>query len=136
MRIYLSMPMLGYSGETSQSQTLGHTLKAEGHEVFDPYSVDISTWEASQVVANDLAELQKCDLMIADLTRPSLGGGTFGEIYAAHRLGIPILLIAPTQSYGPWMQHHVTVWIDSLHYNPQRVLNVLQGMQLAKVCPS
>jgi hypothetical protein len=65
---------------------------------------EVSRLSSDQLVALDLRHVRKSTHLVCDLTRPSLGGGSFGEIYEARRNHIPVFLICPDVAYGPWMR--------------------------------
>ena len=57
----------------------------------------------------DLAKLRKSDVVICDMSRPSLG--TAAELGIAHELRIPIVGICPENKRGdlhPWWKHFAT----------------------------
>ena len=107
-RVYLSMAMIGHEEQMDRSKILKGLLRDAGFDVFDPYEVDITGWEDGQIVANDLYEVLRSDVLVADLTRPSYGGGTFGELYCAATKKIPSLVIIPDERCGPWLRTFTT----------------------------
>lgn len=102
--IYLAQALLGYENYSLIHSLLKKTLREQGHIVYDPLEFEVNFTDYPSIVKMDLKYVRKSDLVIADLTYPSLGGGTFGEIYYAAYNQIPVYLIQPPENYGPWMQ--------------------------------
>jgi nucleoside 2-deoxyribosyltransferase len=111
-RIYLSMAMIGHREQMSQSLELKTYLRNAGYEVLDPYEFETTGKSPSEVVMMDLEHVLSSKLVIADLTRPSYGGGTFGEVYAAFLNGIPVITIMDESIFGYWIDSATTVRID------------------------
>ena len=135
-RVYLSMAMIGHEEQMDRSKIFKDLLRDAGFDVFDPYEVDIIGWEDGQIVANDLYEVLRSDVLVADLTRPSYGGGTFGELYCAATKKIPSLVIIPDERCGPWLRTFTTTQATLLfsvhtiwcycHFSINRVFCILQ----------
>lgn len=116
-KIYLSQPMQSYAQQTSWATTLKSMLEAAGFEILDPYIIDVETLTPLQIVEMDLINVRSCDLLVANLLVPSYGGGTFGEIFEAKRCRIPVIVVCPETSFGPWLQWAATQWVNSKNNN-------------------
>jgi nucleoside 2-deoxyribosyltransferase len=110
MRVYLSQPFAGYEDLASPTRLLSRLkifLSSVGEFYEDPLDFEISGLADSEVVALDYQKVSECDVVVCDLTQPNLGGGVWGEIYYAYRLGIPIIVICPDAAWSsPWIRHH------------------------------
>lgn len=114
MRFYLAQSMMGYSGQSEFTSQLKTTLRSGGHIVDDPYEFEFQKgWTDAFLVEHDLNLVDKCDILIAYLQRPSNGGGTYGEFYRAAWSGKPIIFVAPTEMHGPWMRYHISAHVDT-----------------------
>ena len=62
--------------------------------------------KSAEIVEPDLAEIQTCDLVLADCSQK--GWGTAMEIaYAAAVFGLPVVAYVPFgQSVSPWIDYH------------------------------
>lgn len=117
-RVYLAQSLCGYDDYSHIHQTLKQLLRDSGFEAYDPLEFEVDHNDPHHLVRTDLNFLDQASVVVADLTFPSLGGGTFGEIYHAHRTNKPILLIQPPKNYGPWMKVHTTrhYWDEALSH--------------------
>jgi nucleoside 2-deoxyribosyltransferase len=115
-KVYLAQSLCGYDDHSHIHESLKRLLRESSFEVYDPLEFEVNIDDPHHLVKTDLSFVDQANLIVADLTFPSLGGGTFGEIYHAHRAGKPIFLIQPPANYGPWMRVHTTrhYWDDGL----------------------
>lgn len=113
MKVYLAQSMHGYDKQSYFVSKLKSLLLAAGHTVYDPYDFEVAEYTDADLVALDLGLLDKSDIMVAYLQRPSNGGGTYGELYHAAFSGKPVIFVAPTRMYGPWMRHFTTAYVDT-----------------------
>jgi hypothetical protein len=105
LKVYLGQSLMGYDQSTSPVLlALKKILLQVKQTVYDPLDFEVSKLSSDQLVALDLRYVRKSTHLVCDLTRPSLGGGSFGEIYEARRHHIPVFLICPDVAYGPWMR--------------------------------
>jgi nucleoside 2-deoxyribosyltransferase len=67
----------------------------------------------AEIVANDTADIQCSDALLVYFDKPSVG--TAMEIYMAHTLGRPVVVVdASGQPLSPWLVHHATIVVKSL----------------------
>ena len=84
---------------------------------YDPMRRDYRDNYASRVneiVLLDKRDIKNSDVMVVGYTRPS--SGTAMEIYYAHTLGLPIVVINDEGlPLSPWILYHATTVTDSLN---------------------
>jgi hypothetical protein len=110
MRIYLSQPFAGYTNFSGLLSQFKRFIENQGGwETSDPLDFDITGLTDGQVVQLDVDHVSNCDLILVDLSTPNLGGGVWGELYHAYKLGIPIVVICPDNAWdSPWIRFHST----------------------------
>jgi hypothetical protein len=114
MKIYLAQSMLGYGGSQSDFVAkLRSALTSEGHTIYDPYEFETDGLTDAELVALDFSYVDKADLLIAYLQRPSNGGGTYAELFRAAFGGKAVIFVAPQKMYGPWMRHFTVAHVDT-----------------------
>ena len=81
MRIYLACTVRGSRGGLAAARVIASRLQALGHEILTTHLLadDVDTREASlderQVFARDLAWLDECDALVAEVSGSSYGVG-------------------------------------------------------------
>jgi nucleoside 2-deoxyribosyltransferase len=87
-------------------------LRAAGHEPVDPMRRDFrggTEGHEAEIVAGDLADIDACDTVLADFTRPD--EGTAMEAWYAHGAGKRVIAYTGGQWAHPW-----TVYVtESVH---------------------
>lgn len=96
MKVYFACSIRG-GGDTSNYLTILSILKACGTEVLseifvhDAIQLGGSPLPSKQIYQRDIAMLHKSDIVIAEVTNPSLGVGY--ELAYAEKLGKPVLCL-------------------------------------------
>jgi nucleoside 2-deoxyribosyltransferase len=78
-------------------------LHAAGHEPVDPMRRDFrgrTEGLEAEIVTGDLADIDSCDVVLADFTRPD--EGTAMETWYAHSRGIPVVAYTGGSTAHPW----------------------------------
>jgi nucleoside 2-deoxyribosyltransferase len=99
MRVYLAGPPFA----EEYRRRANALLATAGLEPVDPMRRDFrgrtEGFEA-EIVEGDLAEIESCDAVLADFTRPD--EGTAMEAWHAHTLGRPVVAYTGGQPAHPW----------------------------------
>ena len=79
------------------------SAQAAGHEPVDPMRRDFrgrTEGHEAEIVEGDLAEINSCDVVLADFTRPD--EGTAMEAWYAHSRGVPVVAYTGGTPAHPW----------------------------------
>jgi nucleoside 2-deoxyribosyltransferase len=98
-RVYLAGPPFAEEYRRRASALLG----AAGCEPVDPMRRDFrgaTEGRERELVEGDLADIDSCDAVLADFTRPD--EGTAMEAWYAHGRGIPVVAYTGGQWAHPW----------------------------------
>lgn len=99
LRVYLAGPP--YAEE--YRRRAGGLLREAGCEPVDPMRRDFrgrTEGHERELVEGDLADIDSCDAVLADFTRPD--EGTAMEAWYAHGRGIPVVAYTGGQPPHPW----------------------------------
>lgn len=106
MRVYLAGPIFGCTDAEANDWREEAKRLLVGHECVNPMTRDYRGKEAEHVadiVNGDLRDIQSCEAMLVNATRPSWG--TAMEIRAASDYALHIVAFAPPP-YSPWLAYH------------------------------
>ena len=108
MTVYLAGPIFGCSdSECSAWREKARYLMGGSIKTLDPMRRDCRGREndaADEIVRGDLADIKECDVVLANVSRPSWG--TAMEIAIASRSGKPVFAFCAAQPVSPWLTHH------------------------------
>jgi len=93
LKIYLSVPMIA-NRALGRAKLMAKALEDSGHEVSSPWvlgPVERSGLTGVDVYQRDTQGAEQCDLLVADVSEPSIGVGM--EIMAAHKAGKKVVLV-------------------------------------------
>ena len=99
MRVYLAGPPYAEEYRRRAAQL----LDAAGIEAVDPMRRDFrgaTEGREQEIVDGDLADIDACDAVLADFTRPD--EGTAMEAWYAHGVGTPVVAYAGGAPPHPW----------------------------------
>jgi nucleoside 2-deoxyribosyltransferase len=99
MRVYLAGPPFA----EEYRRRADALLRAAGHEPVDPMRRDFrggTEGHEAEIVEGDLADINSCDAVLADFTRPD--EGTAMEAWYAHTAGKSIVAYTGGQWAHPW----------------------------------
>ena len=116
LKVYLAGPINGCSDDECKywREMVKQSIQDWGYEILDPMRRDyrgIEFENAAQIVADDLSDIQECDIMFAYCYKPSWG--TAMEIFYAKSLGKRVIVV--TESSSPWLQTYSDVSVKSVH---------------------
>ena len=107
-RVYLAGPP--FAEEYRRRAT--ELLRDAGCEPIDPMRRDFrgaTEGREAEIVEGDLADIDACEVVLADFTRPD--EGTAMEAWYAHNRGIPVVVYTGGEPAHPW-----TVYVaESVH---------------------
>jgi nucleoside 2-deoxyribosyltransferase len=98
MKAYLSVPIIA-NRSVSTARLMAGAIKAAGHELISPWVLtDLETRpsESINIFSRDRAAVEECDILVAEVSRPSTGVGM--EVMTAYQAGKRIILVAETGS--------------------------------------
>ena len=93
MKVYLSVPMIA-NRTLSRAELMAKAIRDSGHEVTSPWvlgPIENSDPNKVNVFRRDTEGAESCDVLVADVTEPSIGVGM--EIMAAYKAGNRIILL-------------------------------------------
>ena len=93
MKVYLSVPMIA-NRALERARLMAKAIEDSGNEVTSPWVLGGIEQVASpvNVFERDRVGSETCDVLVADVTAPSIGVGM--EIMAAHKAGRRIILVS------------------------------------------
>lgn len=94
MKAYLSVPIIA-NRSLPTAKLIAGAIRDSGHDVISPWVLTDGETRPSgsvNIFDRDTAAIEKCDLMVADVSRPSTGVGM--EVMAAYLAGKRIVLVA------------------------------------------
>lgn len=113
---YLAGPINGCTDEEAMGwrREAAAALVARGVAVLDPMARDyrgIEDANVTAIVEGDLADIQTCDVVLVNATRPSWG--TAMEIPYARQMGKRIVVFGVARP-SPWLRYHADVVVETL----------------------
>jgi nucleoside 2-deoxyribosyltransferase len=114
-KAFISGPIQGMENKQAYREAISAISAQLGYEVIDPwlrekiiYKGDEPCWwtkvPAVDFVERDLADIEKCDVLIAYL--PKLSAGTCMELFYAKRKGKKVIVISEIDCLSPWIVVH------------------------------
>jgi 2'-deoxynucleoside 5'-phosphate N-hydrolase len=93
LKVYLSVPMIA-NRALSRAELIAKAIRDSGNEVSSPWVLGPIEHSSStvNVFNRDKDGAEECDILVADVTEPSIGVGM--EIMAAYKSGRRIILVA------------------------------------------
>ena len=94
MKVYLAVPMIA-NRALPRAQLLAKAIRDSGHELSSPWvlgPVERAGTAGVNVFMRDKKGAEDCDVLVADITEPSIGVGM--EIMAAYDAGRKVILVA------------------------------------------
>jgi len=107
LKVYLSVPMV-LNRSLRRAEVMAEAIEAAGHEVTSPWvlaKVEATPRDGINIFERDKAAAQASDVLVADVSAPSIGVGM--EIMAAHSAGRRIILVAKGGSIPSRMLQHM-----------------------------
>jgi nucleoside 2-deoxyribosyltransferase len=120
MRVYLAGPPFA----EEYRRRANALLLAAGLEPVDPMRRDFrggTEGHEAEIVEGDIAEIDTCDAVLADFTRPD--EGTAMEAWYAHTLGKRIIAYTGGEPAHPWVVHVA----DAVCADLEDAVNALEG---------
>jgi nucleoside 2-deoxyribosyltransferase len=115
---YVACAMSGrHDAEVVAWQQQATDLLHEHFNVLTP-SIDVAPFQhdrAVEIVARDFAMIDRCDVLLADCTRPS--AGVAQEILHAYQAGkLVVAMVMPDQMVSPFIIAHAAVLVGTLEF--------------------
>ncbi len=107
MKVYLSVPMIA-NRALPRAQLMAKAILDSGHEVSSPWvlgPIEHSDPGATNVFRRDKEGAENCDVLVADVTEPSIGVGM--EIMAAYLARRRIILVTKKGKVTSRMLSHM-----------------------------
>ena len=120
--VFISGPIQGMENNQAYRATIGKICTSLGFETIDPwlrekklYRKDEPYWwtkvPAENFVQRDLADIEKCDVLIAYL--PHLSAGACMELFYAKRKGKKVIVVSNMSRLSPWIVVHADKIVKS-----------------------
>lgn len=93
MKVYLSVPMIA-NRALQRAELMSKAIRDSGSEVSSPWvlgPIEHPNPSVVNVFRRDVEGAERCDVLVADVTEPSVGVGM--EIMAAYKAGRRIILV-------------------------------------------
>ncbi len=106
MKVYLSVPMIS-NRALPRATLLAEAIADSGNELTSPWVLGRIEGSASSVnvFRRDRIGSEECDVLVADVTEPSIGVGM--EIMAAYKAGRKVVLITKKGNVTSRMLQHM-----------------------------
>jgi len=125
LKVYLSVPMVAFRA-LSRAKAMAQAIEDSGNMVTSPWVLGQIEGSASRVnvFERDRMGSEECDVLVADVTEPSIGVGM--EIMAAYKAGRKIIVVAKKGGVTSRMLEHMDRK-ETLEY--ERESEVYQGLR-------
>ena len=126
MKVYLSVPMIA-NRALPRAKLMARAIQDSGNEVTSPWVLGQIEGTASSpvnVFHRDRIGSETCDVLVADVTEPSIGVGM--EIMAAYKAGRRVVLVAKKGNMTSRMLWHMDMK-ETLEYEHEA--EVYQGLR-------
>jgi len=107
LKVYLSVPMVA-NRALGRAQLMAKAIKDSGGEVSSPWvlgPIERSSQSVVDVFQRDMKGAEDCDVLVADVTQPSVGVGM--EIMAAYKSGRRVILVSKKGEMVSRMLQHM-----------------------------
>jgi 2'-deoxynucleoside 5'-phosphate N-hydrolase len=106
LKVYLSVPMIA-NRALPRAKLLARAIEDSGNELTSPWVLGKIEETASpvNVFNRDMIGSEECDVLVADVTEPSIGVGM--EIMAAYKAGRMVVLVAKKGNMTSRMLQHM-----------------------------
>jgi 2'-deoxynucleoside 5'-phosphate N-hydrolase len=106
LKVYLSVPMVA-NRAIDRANLMAKAIQDSGHEVTSPWVLGPIEKHGSavNVFERDTEGAEKCDILVADVSEPSIGVGM--EIMAAYKAGRRIVLVVKRGNVTSRMLSHM-----------------------------
>lgn len=107
MKVYLSVPMIA-NRALPRAQLMARAIREAGYEVSSPWvlgPIENADPSVVNVFRRDMEGAEGCDILVADVTEPSVGVGM--EIMAAYKAGRRVILVAKKGKVTSRMLSHM-----------------------------
>ena len=106
MRVYLSVPMVA-NRALGRAELMARAIRDSGHEVTSPWVLGPLEHRTSglDVFQRDMKGAEGCDVLVADVSEPSIGVGM--EIMAAYKSRRRVILISKKGAMTSRMLQHM-----------------------------
>ena len=107
MKVYLSVPMIA-NRALERANAMAKAIEDSGHRVTSPWvlgPIERSGPDVADVFQRDKKGAEVCDILVADVSVPSIGVGM--EIMAAYNRGRRIVLVMKKGSVTSRMLQHM-----------------------------
>ncbi len=94
MKVYLAVPLVA-NRSRARAELMARAIRAGGHVVTSPWVLEAPAEAGSSpvdVFERDMKGAESCDVLVADVSAPSIGVGM--EIMAAYKAGRRIVVVA------------------------------------------
>jgi len=107
LKVYLSVPMIA-NRAIERAKLMAKAIQDSGHEVTSPWvlgPIEKSSHSDVNVFERDTEGAEKCDILVADVSEPSIGVGM--EIMASYKAGKRIVLVVKKGKVTSRMLSHM-----------------------------
>ena len=106
MKVYLSVPMIA-NRALDRAKLMAKAIEDSGNQLTSPWVLGQIEKSSSQVnvFERDRIGSETCDLLVADVTEPSIGVGM--EIMAAYKAGRRVVIVAKKGNVTSRMLQHM-----------------------------
>ena len=128
MKVYLSVPMIA-NRALSRANLMAKAIMDSGHEVSSPWvlgPIESSDPSAVNVFRRDMGGAEGCDVLVADVTEPSIGVGM--EIMAAYKAGRRIVLVGKKGRVASRMLSHMDRKETVEYLREEELYTALRGL--------
>jgi hypothetical protein len=94
LKVYLSVPMIA-NRSLGRAESMARAIRDSGHEITSPWvlgPIERSGSPGLNLFQRDMRGAEECDVIVADVSVPSVGVGM--ELMAAYKAGKRIIVLA------------------------------------------
>ena len=112
--VYLCGPINGCTDD--EASTWRDTFKGLwSYDTLDPMRRGyrgVEDMAYREIVELDKIDVRLSDVILVNYVKPSVG--TSMEVFYAHSIGKPVVVICNTDSISPWMKYHTTIFVSTV----------------------
>ena len=126
MKVYLSVPMVA-NRAIERAHQMARAIRETGNELTSPWVLgerESVSKSGVDVFSRDLAGSEACDVLLADVTSPSLGVGM--EIMAAYKAGKKVLILSKMGEPVSGMLRMMDAKVDIVYREDDEVFSLVR----------
>ncbi|HZW85315.1 MAG TPA: nucleoside 2-deoxyribosyltransferase [Nitrososphaerales archaeon] len=126
MKVYLSVPMVA-NRAIERANEMARAIRETGNELISPWvlgELESVSKTGIDIFSRDMVGSETCDVLVADVTSPSVGVGM--EIMAAHKAGKKVLILSKKGEPVSGMLRKMEAKVEVEYENDNEVFSLVR----------